>query len=99
MTLEKTILYFKEYAGQVLKEQTNHISEFDNTHHLSGKLARLKFVNTHLKQLKEQLTNRQEQLLTEHSSAVFYNELKEHLEVINQEHINEYMYIGFTKNK
>lgn len=99
MTLEKTILYFREYAGQVLKEQADHVSEFDNTHYLSGKLARLKFVNTHLKELKEQLATRKEQLLSEHASASFYNDLKEHLESINQEYINEYMYIGFAKTK
>ena len=99
MTLEKTILYFREYASKVLKEQTDHVSEFDNNNYLSGKLARLKFVNAHLKELKEQLSNVKEQLLSEHASASFYDDLKASLENIKQEYINEYMYIGFTKNK
>ena len=99
MTLEKTILYFREYATKVLKEQTDHVSEFDNNNYLSGKLARLRFVNAHLRELKEQLATKKEQLLSEHSSAPFYNDLKENLESVKQEYVNEYMYIGFTKNK
>ena len=99
MTLEKTILYFREYASQVLQEQSDRVSEFDNAQHLSGKLARLKYVNAHLKTLKEQLAAKTEQLLAENSSVAYYNELKEKLDNINQECINEYMYVGFTKNK
>jgi hypothetical protein len=99
MIVEETILLFREYANQVLNEQNQRLKEYDKSYLLSGKLARLKFFNTHLKILKEEINNRIIIILSEHAGTPYYNKLKKELQDTATEYINEYLFLGFYKEK
>lgn len=97
MSIEQTILGFREYARQVLEEQTEHLKEYDKNYLLSGKLARLKFFNTHLKVLKSKLGEKTESIIID-SPVQHQKQLKKELGIVSNEYINEYLYFGFVKD-
>ncbi len=99
MAIEPTVLSFREYARQVLNEESESLLEYNKNYLLSGKLARLRVFNTHLKNLKQKLNDRIASILVEATSAPYYEELKSTLQSVSLEYVNEYIYIGFTKEE
>lgn len=99
MAIEQTVLLFREYARQVFNEQSEYLVEYNKNYLLSGKLARLRFFNAHMKTLKQKLNERMAAVLSAETSKPHYEELKNRLQSVSLEYINEYTYIGFTKNE
>ncbi len=98
MSIEPTVLLFREYARQIIVEYTNELKEYDKYHVLNSRLDRLKMFNTNLKLLKEKLNHKVEALVTDHAIAEEQAGLKSALESVGTEFVNEYMYIGFAKD-
>lgn len=99
MTFEQTVLEFREYANQVLKEQAECLKESNIDPILIGKLARLKVFNTHLEILKQKLSEKTEYLLSQNVNPNHHNKLRQQLHSVSVDYIHEYLSLNFDKEE
>jgi hypothetical protein len=99
--LEESVVRFKSYADTVLKSETDELARMDESHLISGKLARFTIFNAHLNILKKKLDNETKQIITdaERNNAGEIASLEKQLADLQSEYINEYLCISFVKDQ
>lgn len=98
--VEESVSRLKKSADTILAEEALELKRMDESHLISGKMARFTIFNAHLNILKQKLAREIKSVLDEakQDTSINLHEMEQLLNAVCVYYVNEYMGIDFIKD-